>query len=975
MLTRARRHADVTATISPPATAAGWLVTEEAFDASRQGAQETNFTIGNGRFGTRGSLEEGHPGALPATLVHGLFAPHPLTFTELANLPDWTALEVVVGGHRFGLTSGEVLRYQRVLDMRSATLRREVTWRSPGGATVELVFERFASLVENRLAAVRVRVRSVDFDGRVEVRAGLNARADTDGLAHLAWDGQGAEAQTAWLGLHLRGTDHRVGIAMQLEAPDAAAEHEAWDMREHPTLVARWQAEPGASATFEKKVSLLTSPGTPAPAHEAEIRASQPWPTFDELHVASAAAWAADWARSDVVIEGDAQSQLAVRFSIYHLLIAAPRDDERVSIGAKALAGFGYRGHVFWDTETFMLPLFTHGQPHIARNLLSYRYHRLPGARRKAVANGYEGAQFPWESADTGDEVTPKWLPNMTGGQELIRIWTGDIEIHITADIAHAVNRYWRATGDDDFMRRRGAEIVIEGARFWASRAEWNADAQRYEYSDVIGPDEYHDHVDNNAFTNYLAAWHLRTAADLCRWLAAADPRRAAAVIGDGRQLQETIARFTDVAAKIYLPHDPETGLIEQFDGYFKLRDVDLTAYPDRNLSMQALLGIEGVAQTQIIKQADVLMLATLLPEVFSERDLAANYAYYSARTDHDHGSSLGPPIQALMAARMGQPAEAYTHFLRAAWADLGDIRLNSSAGIHAANAGALWQAVVFGFAGLRFEDGKPVTKPQLPAHWQRLAFRVEHHGREMEIDLPGARSVEARAGADEPIRGFIFDLDGVITNTAEYHYRAWQRLADEIGVPFDRQANEALRGVSRRESLRRLLGSRKVRAVEADRLMARKNDYYRQLIATLTPADILPGALEFIEDARRYGLQLAIGSASQNARTVLDKLGISDHFDAICDGNSVTMPKPAPDLFLAATAALGLPPAATVVFEDATDGVAAGRAAGALTVGIGPPERVGQADLVLPEGLAGADVDSVVQRLTEGRAAVTQGL
>lgn len=965
----------MTGTISSPATLAGWLVTEEVFEPSRQGAQETNFTIGNGRFGTRGTFEEGYPGDRPATLVHGIFAPNPLTFTELANLPDWTALDVVVGSHRFSLDSGQVLRYRRVLDLRSGTLRREVTWRNPGGATVDLLFERFASLAENRLAALRVAVRSVDFDGPVEVRAGFNARAETAGLAHVAWDGQGVNERTAWLGLHLRKTDHRAAMAMQLEVPDAAAEHEAWDARENPTLVARWKAAPGARATFEKKVSLLTSRGTRKPAPEAEIRAGRAWGTFDELHQASAAAWAAEWERSDVVIEGDEQAQRAVRFSIYHLLIAAPRDDDQVSIGAKALAGFGYRGHVFWDTETFMIPRFTHVQPHIARNLLSYRYHRLPAARRKAGANGYEGAQFPWESADAGDEVTPKWLPDFTGGRELTRIWTGDIEIHITADIAHSVMRYWRATGDDDFMRRRGAEIVIDGARFWASRAEWNGKAARYEYTDVIGPDEYHEHVNNNAFTNYMAAWHLRTAAELCHWLAAADPSRATAVIGDDRLLEEATARFADVAGKIYLPHDPETGLIEQFDGYFQLRDVDLKAYPDRNLSMQAILGIDGVAQTQVIKQADVLMLANMLPEVFSERDLAANYAYYSARTDHTHGSSLGPPIQALMAARMGQPAEAYTHFLRAAEADLGDIRLNARDGIHAANAGALWQAVVFGFAGLRFEDGEPISEPQLPAHWGRLAFHVEHHGQDIEIDIAGARPAEPRAWEGEPVRGFIFDLDGVITDTAEYHYRAWQRLADEIGAPFDRQANEALRGVSRRESLRRLLGSRKVREVEADRLMARKNDHYRQLIATLTPADILPGALEFIDDARDRGLRLAIGSASQNARTVLDNLGIGDRFDAICDGNSVTMPKPAPDLFLAAAAALDLPPPATVVFEDATDGVAAGRAAGAMTVGIGPVERVGQADLVLPEGLAGADVDSIVRQLTERRAPVTQGL
>ena len=218
-------------------------------------------------------------------------------------------------------------------------------------------------------------------------------------------------------------------------------------------------------------------------------------------------------------IEGDPEAQLATRFSIYQLLIAGPRDSEQASIGAKTLSGFGYLGHVFWDTETFMLPFFTYTQPDIARNLLSYRYHRLPGARRKAAAGGFEGAQFPWESASTGDEVTPTWLPHPDDRTSLVRIWTGDSEIHISACIAHAVLAYWRATGDDEFMAERGAELVIDTARFWASRAEWDADGGVFRFRDVVGPDEYHDHVDDDAFTNYLAAWHLRSAANLVDWL------------------------------------------------------------------------------------------------------------------------------------------------------------------------------------------------------------------------------------------------------------------------------------------------------------------------------------------------------------------------------------------------------------------------------------------------------------------------
>ena len=236
----------------------------------------------------------------------------------------------------------------------------------------------------------------------------------------------------------------------------------------------------------------------------------------------NAQAWAAYWADSDVEIVGDDEAQVATRYMLFQLLIAAPRDDEYVSIGAKTLSGFGYRGHVFWDTEIFILPFFTFTQPQIARNLLLYRYHTLGGARRKAQEGGCKGAQYPWESAMTGEEVTPRWVPAPAGhpdGQQQVRVWTGDIEIHISSDIAYAVWQYWRATGDDEFMVRYGAEMILDTAVFWGCRAEWDARAEHYEFTDVIGPDEYHEHVDNNFFTNYLVKWHLQLALDIMEWL------------------------------------------------------------------------------------------------------------------------------------------------------------------------------------------------------------------------------------------------------------------------------------------------------------------------------------------------------------------------------------------------------------------------------------------------------------------------
>ncbi len=341
------------------------------------------------------------------------------------------------------------------------------------------------------------------------------------------------------------------------------------------------------------------------------------------------------------------------------------------------------------------------------------------------------------ESAETGDEVTPTWVPDPADRASLIRIWTGDIEIHITADIAMAVMQYWRATGDEAFLLDHGAEMVLDGASFWASAAQPEEDG-KYHFRNVVGPDEYHDRIDDNAFTNHVAVWHLRTALGLAQWLAERHPERWVELAEELGLDSEWLATWQQVADAILLPVDPASGLMEQFEGYFGLTDLDIAELrdPSRTSSMQQLYGIEGIAKTQTLKQPDVLMLAYLLPEFFTPEMLRANYAYYDPRTDHEHGSSLGPAISAVMACRAGQPEIGYAHFERAALADLLDVRHNAGDGIHGASAGGLWQAVVFGFAGLSVTEDGLTTSAMLPAHWQRVAFTVTVRGQRHRLEV-----------------------------------------------------------------------------------------------------------------------------------------------------------------------------------------------------------------------------------------------
>jgi kojibiose phosphorylase len=661
----------------------------------------------------------------------------PIVYTELANAFDWTAIDLWVDGQPFRMDRGRVSDYSRRLDLRSGELRRHLYWTPESGATIELTFQRIASLVDPHTFAVRVMITPLVRPVTVRMRARIDGFVENDGVLHWRELQPGRLGDIAYLTGLTRKTGKRLVEAMQIQQSGQSATPRYTDSPLNPGFEVETQLELNEEWGVTKLVSIFTSrdseePVAAALAHAGGL-AGQAYPL---LLAENRAAWDAFWAAGDVLIEGDNLAQIAARHAFFQLRIAAPENDERVSIGARSLSGFGYRGHAFWDTETFMLPYFIYTQPNLARNLLMYRYHTLPGARRKAAGNRLQGAQYAWESAETGDEVTPRWVPGPQG-EELVRIWCGDIELHITADVVYAIFQYWQLTGDDAFMVGPGAQIIFETARYWESRVEPNRPAPgQYSISDVIGPDEYHDHVDNNAYTNVMVRWHLRKAIGLLDWLAEQDAARAEELAALLELTPERLARWEEIAANLVLHRDEETGLIEQFDGFFELKEVEWPAYLVRTRSMQALLGIEGANEHQVLKQPDVLLLQVLLPDEYSLEELRVNWDYYAPRTDHTYGSSLGPSIHAWAACRLGDPEEAYAHFMRAALADIDDVRGNARDGIHAASSGGLWQALAFGFAGLRVQGDTYTVQPHLPSHWKRLAFQFMLRGETHTVDV-----------------------------------------------------------------------------------------------------------------------------------------------------------------------------------------------------------------------------------------------
>jgi len=964
-----------------------WILTETQFDPDQLHSKETVFTIGNGYLGTRGSFEEGYPSALPTTFIHGVYDDVPVVYTELVNCPDWLPLVVMVNGERFRLDQGEILQYERSLNLRQGLLDRSVRWRSPSGKTIDFYFERFVSFADQHVLAQRCQLTPVDFDGVIEVQGSINGYTENQGFNHWVGLDQGKTDEGIWLQRRTRNSQIELGIAAKMTISGAEASLQVSTAPGYPTLSMTFLAKAQQTVTVEKFVTIFTSREVETPVAAAKEKLAY-LPDYAKLLKASEQAWQEVWQQCDIVIEGDGTAAFAVRYNLFELLIASPQHDDKVSIPAKTLSGFGYRGHIFWDTEIFMLPFFLFTQPTIAKNLLSYRWHTLPGARRKASHYGYKGAMFSWESAATGDEVTPRWsLPTDFYGED-VRIWCRDREIHINADIPYAVWNYWQATGDDEWMEKYGAEIILDAAIFWSSRVEFNSESQKYEIRGVIGTDEYHEFVHNNTFTNRMVQWHLEKAMAVYDWLAHKYPQRTRELEDKLQLSSERQNHWQDIITKILLFYDSSTELIEQFEGFFQLEDINLADYQDRDRSMQAILGIEKTNKYQVLKQPDVLMLLYLmrgyLDFPYSQKALQTNWDYYAPRTDITYGSSLGPAVHAILASHLNISTEAYKLFMQAAMVDLEDNRGNTADGIHGATAGGVWQAVIFGFGGIQFKENRPVANPHLPANWTRLKFKLHWQGLWYDFDLCGEVGIghgvwgdgETRGQGDKEtrgitnaqspmpnpnIQGFIFDLDGVLTDTAELHYQAWQKLANEEGIPFNRVANEALRGVSRRASLMLIIGNRRYSEQQIQEMMERKNRYYVELLKNMTCEDLLPGAIALLDELRQAGIKIAIGSASKNARTVIERLGIADKVDAIADGYSVKQPKPAPDLFLYAAKLLGTEPAQSVVVEDAAAGIEAALAAGMWAVGIGPVERVGAAHVVLPSlaGVKWADIRS----------------
>ena len=725
-----------------------WAVRETALDLEVLGQAESVFALANGHLGLRGNLDEGEPRALAGTYLNGFYESHPIGYAErgfgfpedgqtIVNVTDGKLIRLLVEDEPLDVHRGRLHSHERVLDLRTGVLERTLRWSSAAGRTVRVTSRRLVSFRDRSVAAICYEVEALDEPLRVALQSNLLANhQDTAGDGDPRAGAELGDVLESRLSVHdglsvvLAHTTRRSGLSLA-----AGMEHV---LDAEGTPLTRVESEPDLGRVT---ISAQLSPGRPLRlvkllAYHWSSRQSIEWlrdqvdaslenalaEGFDGLATAQRSYLDRYWTVADVELDGDPEIQQALRFALFQLLQASARAESR-AIPAKGLTGPGYDGHAFWDTETFVLPILTYSAPELARGALAWRHSTLDLARERARQLGLRGAALPWRTIH-GEECSGYWP-------------AGTAAFHINADVADAVRRYVLATGDEDFERDMGVELLVETARLWASLGQFDADGN-FRIDGVTGPDEYSALVDNNVYTNLMAQANLRSAAE------AAERHAATASALDVTDPE--IASWRTAAEHMYVPYDERLGVHPQDQDFTTHAPWDFDATPPDQYPLLLHRPYFELYRKQVIKQADLVLALYARGEAFTAEQKLRDFDYYEPLTVRD--SSLSACVQAIVAAEVGHLDLAYDYLAEAALTDLDNLEHNVRDGVHIASLGGAVLAVIAGFGGVRDHGGELSFAPRLPAGLARIAFPVVFRGHHLQVEVtPSEASYRLREG------------------------------------------------------------------------------------------------------------------------------------------------------------------------------------------------------------------------------------
>ena len=729
-----------------------WCLRATDLELAVLAQSESVFALANGHIGWRGNLDEGEPHGLPGSYLNGVYELRPLPYAEagygypesgqtVINVTNGKVIRLLVNDEPFDVRYGELRAHERCLDFRAGVLNRSAEWASPAGCVVRVSSTRLVSFVQRSIAAICYDVEALDDPARVVVQSELVANEQLpapDGdprvaavlEAPLMEEEHAAKGARAGLVHSTRHSGLRIAAVMDhvVDGPGSTeVQAESFPHLGRVTVTAALEA--GQRLRLVKFVAYGWS-GTrslPAVRDQADAALAGARVTgWDGLISEQRAYLDAFWDRADVELDGDAEIQQAVRFSLFHVLQAGARAEGR-AIAAKGLTGPGYDGHCFWDTEAYVLPVLTYAAPETVAHALRWRHSTLPLATERARQLGFAGAAFPWRTIH-GEGCSGYWPAGMAA-------------VHVNADIADAVIRYLGVTEDEPFERTIGLELLAETARLWCSLGHHDTQG-RFRIDGVTGPDEYSAVADDNVYTNLMAQQNLAAAADV----AARHPDRAAELgIGD-----EETAAWRGAAEAMYVPYDEELGVHPQAEGFTGHQIWDFAATKEEHYPLLLHFPYFDLYRKQVVKQADLVLAMHRRGDVFSAEQKARNFSYYEALTVRD--SSLSACTQAVIAAEVGHVGLAYDYLAEAALMDLDDLEHNTRDGLHMAALAGSWIALVAGLAGMRDRDGALSFAPRLPAELSRLAFKISLRRRRLAIDVRAATATYTLLDG-EPIR------------------------------------------------------------------------------------------------------------------------------------------------------------------------------------------------------------------------------
>ena len=724
-----------------------WHIIEEGFDPHLNRISESVFSIGNGRMGQRANFEEDYSGDThQGTYVAGVYYPdktrvgwwkngYPEYFAKVLNAPSWIGIKIKIGDQVLDLAKCKVEDFVRVLDMKQGLLHRSFKATFQDGKKVAIDSKRFCSMADGEIGAIRYSITPLNFSSAASITLAVDADVvnKDSNYDEKFWEEVYQESQMGWavVTAQTKKTFFHVctGMEYDLETEGKLIKGKVFtNTREkYADNVVEVELKQGTEMIIYKYAAVLSSENHPKDflTNLCKSKLDEIAKTgFQKLFADHAAVWAHKWVECDITIDGDIAAQQGIRFNIFQLTQTYTGEDERLNIGPKGFTGEKYGGSTYWDTEAYCLPFYlSTADPKVARNLLVYRYKHLPKAIENAKKLGFtDGAAFYPFVTMNGEECHNEWEITFE-------------EVHRTSAMVYAIRDYINYTGDVGYLNEYGLEVLIGISRFWSQRVNWSSDKNKYVMLGVTGPNEYENNVNNNWYTNYLAAWTLRYSIWAIEQVKKSDAKRYNEIIGKTsfKEKDET-AKWKDITDKMYYAEDAKRGIFLQQDGFLDKELLTVSDLRSEDKPLNQKWSWDRILRSCFIKQADVLQCMYLFEEDFTNEQIKRNFDFYEPMTVHE--SSLSPCVHVILASKIGYKDRAYEFYLRTARLDLDDYNNDTEDGCHITSMAGTWMSLVKGFGGMKISDGKLYFNPYIPQQWKSYSFRIEFRGRVIKVNV-----------------------------------------------------------------------------------------------------------------------------------------------------------------------------------------------------------------------------------------------